>query len=115
MSVSRQIKKGKGNVVELETIVSREGCTWQKWNCKWMFCLVLVGAVLGASFHLWAQDSSTAARMQEVLKQFVREAGYQVIGVGSWMTGTGYQPGISDHDMRLLMPKGTSIEEARRA
>ncbi|MFA4016951.1 MAG: hypothetical protein RUDDFDWM_002063, partial [Candidatus Fervidibacterota bacterium] len=115
MSAHRQTDKGEVNAVKVVTTVSREGCTWQKWNYKWMFCLVLVGTVLGASLHLWAQDSSIAARMQEVLKRFVRETGYQVIGVGSWITGTGYQPGGSDHDMRLLLPRGTSPQEAQRA
>ncbi len=52
-------------------------------------------------------------RMQNVLKEFVGKTGHQVIGLGSWIPGTNYVSGVSDQDMRLLMPKGTSNEAAR--
>jgi len=76
--------------------------------------LLITFAMLNVRSHAGAQDAAIAMRMQEVLKRFVQETGYQVIGVGSWISGAGYRPGSSDHDMRLLMPRGTSTEVANR-
>ncbi len=115
MSAHRQTEKGEGNIVQFVTLVSMKSRTRLKQGCKWVFCFVLAGIVLSAFSHLWAQDASIATRMQEVVRRFVLETGYQIIGVGSWIMGTGYQPGQSDHDMRLLLPRGTSPQEAQRA
>ena len=115
MSAHWQTEKGESNIAEFVTLVSVKSRTRPKQGSKWAFCFVLAVIVLSAFSHLWAQDTSIAPRMQEVVKRFVSETGYQVIGVGSWIRGTGYQPGRSDHDMRLLLPRGTSPQEAQRA
>jgi len=115
MTAHRRIEKEEGNVVEVGKMVNRKDRTQPKQGCKWVFRFALAGIVLSMFSHLWAQDASIATRMQEVVRRFVLETGYQIIGVGSWITGTGYQPGHSDHDMRLLLPRGTSPQEAQRA
>lgn len=61
-----------------------------------------------------SQDTARALRMQNVVKRLVQETGLQVIGLGSWISGKGYVPGVSDHDLRLLMPPGTGPETANR-
>lgn len=61
-----------------------------------------------------AQEVSMAVRMQGVVKKFVQETGMQVIGLGSWISGKGYVAGVSDHDLRLVMPPGTSPEMAQK-
>jgi len=71
-----------------------------------LLALVLPGRVV-------AQGAAPAhIRVQNVLKQFVEQTGNQVIGLGSWIDGTKYKPGVSDHDLRLLMPPGTSDKAA---
>lgn len=77
--------------------------------------LVLTLAVLGTMPDVCPQEVSQATRMQEVVRRFVQETGYEVIGLGSWISGKGYQPGISDHDLRLLMPRGTNSLAASEA
>jgi hypothetical protein len=52
--------------------------------------------------------------VQQTLQKFVKETGLQIIGVGSWTTGENYVPGVSDHDLRLVLPEGTSPEDARK-
>lgn len=59
-------------------------------------------------------DTVRALRMQNVVKRLVQETGLQVIGLGSWISGKGYVPGVSDHDLRLVMPPGTGPETANR-
>lgn len=45
-------------------------------------------------------------RMQRVLMKFVETTGNTVMGVGSWISGKGFNPATSDFDMRLVIPKG---------
>ncbi|MBZ0130839.1 MAG: hypothetical protein K8F59_17210 [Rhodobacteraceae bacterium] len=52
--------------------------------------------------------------VRQVLEKFVKETGLQIVGVGSWVTGENYKPGVSDHDLRLVLPEGTSPEKARQ-
>lgn len=58
-----------------------------------------------------AQDNT---RMLNAVKSWVGETGNQVIALGSWVSGGAYKPGSSDHDLRLVMPAGTSPAEAAR-
>lgn len=46
------------------------------------------------------------ARMQKVLMTFVETTGEAVMGVGSWISGKGFNSKTSDFDMRLVMTKG---------
>lgn len=46
------------------------------------------------------------ARMQKVLFRFVETTGNSIMGVGSWISGKGFDPASSDFDMRLVMPQG---------
>ena len=84
--------------------------------------VLLYVLVLGLQGPLLAQAESTAARMQKVVGTFVRETGNEILGVGSWMSGRGYRDGLSkavqqasDHDMRLLLPRGTPPDQAAAA
>lgn len=91
------------------------------WRRRWA-----VACLSGVMLTLWlllswlfaaqgfAQDTSMALRMQGVVKRFVQETGMQVIGLGSWISGKGYVTGVSDHDLRLLMPPGTNPETAQK-
>lgn len=45
-------------------------------------------------------------RMQRVLSRFVEETGQSVMGVGSWISGTTFNPASSDFDMRLVVEDG---------
>ena len=45
-------------------------------------------------------------RMQRVLSRFVEETGQSVMGVGSWISGTTFNPATSDFDMRLVVEEG---------
>jgi hypothetical protein len=63
---------------------------------------------------------STAARMQNVVRKFVQQAGFDIVGVGSWIRGGEYRDVLkinklaeaSDHDLRLLIPQSHGAEEA---
>ncbi len=61
----------------------------------------------------WGQADNL--RIQHVVKNFVAETGHVIAGSGSWISGVGYAAGKSDHDLRLLMPQGTSSAQARGA
>lgn len=74
--------------------------------------VLLVGAVGGNMLR--AQDLPTNLRMQNVVKEFVARGGADVVGMGSWIRGN-YGELISDHDMRLVMPQGTSESRAIEA
>ncbi len=52
--------------------------------------------------------------MQDAVRTFVAETGYQVVGIGSWVGGKGYTPGVSDHDLRLILPEGVSARESQK-
>ena len=58
----------------------------------------------------------TNVRVQNVLKKLVSSNNSEVVGLGSWISGKKYNDpltgGASDHDMRLLLPQGTSPEDA---
>jgi hypothetical protein len=54
-------------------------------------------------------------RMQKVVKDFVAATGYEVIGLGSWIAGKTYNPTTSDHDLRLLMPPGSTTAQQQAA
>lgn len=61
-----------------------------------------------------AQALADNLRMQKVVRQFVKETGREVVGVGSWINGA-YRVGFSDHDLRIVMPQGTAEADAARA
>ncbi len=44
--------------------------------------------------------------MQEVIKNFVELTGDRIVGSGSWIKGSTFEPGVSDFDMRLLTRSG---------
>ncbi len=75
---------------------------------------------LATAGHLWGQVPSTAIRMQKVIRQFVKDSGHEIVGVGSWITGGNYRDILdtnnlitaSDHDLRLILSNGTKTEEA---
>lgn len=48
-----------------------------------------------------------------MLETFVKETGLQIVGVGSWVSGQNYKPGVSDHDLRLVLPPNTTPEQAK--
>ncbi len=80
--------------------------------------LVLLAAPM-AMHTSQAQTATTNARMQKVLREFVAANETQVIGLGSWISGRNYRDPLSagnpsDHDMRLLLPKGTKPADAAR-
>ncbi len=65
------------------------------------------------------QDVGTALKMREIAKRVVAETGEQIIGLGSWISQANYRDPLkiaagSDHDMRLLLPRGTTEEVARQ-
>ena len=66
------------------------------WCC--LLLLLACAAPTMAQAHL---------RMQKVVRDFVAQSGYQVVGLGSWIEGKTYVPGTSDHDLRLILPPGT--------
>ncbi|MBU1749737.1 MAG: hypothetical protein KKA73_18795 [Chloroflexi bacterium] len=45
-------------------------------------------------------------RMQRVLARFVEQTGYPMMGVGSWISGKGFDAATSDFDMRMVWPGG---------
>lgn len=66
-----------------------------------------------------SQDTSTAVRMQAVLKRVVQETGAKILSVGSWISNVNYRDPLkganpSDHDFRLLLPPGVPPDEANR-
>lgn len=67
---------------------------------------------------VWSADVSTNLRMQNVVKQFAVESNHQVVGMGSWISGKNYgdvlKAGASDHDLRLVAPRGTNEAAALR-
>ena len=80
--------------------------------------IVLLVPVIGQ-----AQDESTAKIIMQLMLQDppLLKDGSILVGSGSWVTGKNYIDPIakplvsaSDHDMRLLMPKGTDVVEAKR-
>lgn len=83
-------------------------------SAPWL--IVLVAATAPA-----LAQQSTALRMQRVVTRYTAETGNQVLGMGSWMSGRNYgdvlagASHVSDHDMRLLMPRGTRPGPARAA
>lgn len=56
-----------------------------------------------------AAQAPTNVRMQNVVKLFVQRTGQQLIGLGSWISGTNYKDvladGASDHDLRLVIQR----------
>ncbi|MCX7599780.1 MAG: hypothetical protein N2512_13065 [Armatimonadetes bacterium] len=83
---------------------------------RFSWCTIAFGILTSCLFatHVLGQDASLALRMQGVVKKFVQDTGMQIIGLGSWISGKGYVTGVSDHDLRLLMPPGTSPEAAQK-
>lgn len=84
--------------------------------------LLMPAAVAAPARSAHAQGApSTAVRMQRVVAQLVERTGYRIVGVGSWISGARYGDvlnavdHISDHDMRLLMPRGASPGAASNA
>lgn len=67
-------------------------------------CLaVVVGLLAGAAP---ASSQGLDARMQKVLMRFVEATGESVMGVGSWISGKGFEAATSDFDMRLVVSGG---------
>ena len=53
-----------------------------------------------------AMAQAPNVRMQRVLLKFVETNKNSVMGVGSWISGAGFNAATSDFDMRLVLPKG---------
>lgn len=66
-----------------------------------VFCLG--GSSLASPSHA---QSGLNVRMQKVLAQFVESTGNSVMGVGSWISGQGFNAATSDFDMRLVIGQG---------
>jgi hypothetical protein len=64
----------------------------------------ILGGLLAAA-PLPAQTSLNV-RMQKVLGKFVETTGNSIMGVGSWISGKGFNPTSSDFDMRLVISQG---------
>jgi len=90
-----------------------------KFPCSHLFfpksCLLLVLPIFLALSASLAWGQADNLRLQRAVKSFVAETGHEIAGVGSWISGVGYTAGQSDHDLRLLMPQGTSPAQARGA
>lgn len=65
--------------------------------------LLCLGALLLAAP---AVAQAPNVRMQRVLLKFVETNKNSVMGVGSWISGAGFNAATSDFDMRLVLPKG---------
>jgi hypothetical protein len=63
----------------------------------------------------WGQEASTPARLPRLVRRLVAETGYEIEGLGSWVSGVGYHAGQSDHDLRLVLPRGTNWHQAQQA
>lgn len=74
---------------------------------------MVVCGVLSVGGPVWAQGLHL--RMQAVTARFVEQTGHQVLGVGSWIRGTGFNPARSDFDMKLVMHRGSSQVQMRTA
>ena len=64
--------------------------------------------------------SGTRLAVAEIVAETVRETNARIVTVGSWVSGSTYQDplrvgGTSDHDMRLLLPEGSTEEAAIRS
>ena len=61
-------------------------------------------------------QAPTNARVMQIVKQAVGESGHSIITLGSWVSGVKYGDPLkglgSDHDMRLLLPKGSDPKVA---
>ena len=80
-----------------------------------------IPAILAALFMhcLIPSASATPAtndQIRAIIMSVVKETGVSIIGLGSWVSGKDYNDplsgGKSDHDLRLLMPNGTSPQQA---
>ena len=65
--------------------------------------LLCIGTLLLAAP---AMAQAPNVRMQRVLLKFVETNNHSVMGVGSWISGAGFNAATSDFDMRLVLPKG---------
>ena len=74
-------------------------------------CGLSAFAVLLAVAPVFAQ--SPHLRVQSVVRQFVETTGYEVIGLGSWIEGSSYNALTSDHDLRLVLPKGAGAADRK--
>ncbi|MEG3640970.1 hypothetical protein [Magnetococcus sp. PR-3] len=61
-----------------------------------------------------AAEIPVNVRMQNVVKTFSLQTGHRVAGLGSWISGKNYRPFKSDHDLRMLVPKGTPPKKAAK-
>jgi len=80
---------------------------------------VAVALALAAGLVLPAYSNaqeSVPLRLQKLCKSFAADPkkGHSIIGLGSWIEGTKYVPGASDHDLRLLVPEGMGKDEAAK-
>lgn len=66
-----------------------------------LLALVLLSLAAGA-----ACAQAPNLRMQRVLARFVEQTGHPMMGVGSWISGKGFDAATSDFDMRLVWPGG---------
>ncbi len=84
-------------------------------NLALIFTLLLLIAATGVG-HAAPSDLATNERMRGIVKQVVENTGGDIIGLGSWISSKKYADpltgGKSDHDMRLLLPRGTKPEVA---
>lgn len=87
-------------------------------SCRYPALFTLVILVAFVPTRSIPADLPTNERMRAVVKQFVAETGGNVIGLGSWISNKKYADpltgGKSDHDMRLLIPRGTTPEQAAK-
>lgn len=63
---------------------------------------------------LAAEAQGPDIRMQRVVARFVEQTGGQVLGVGSWIGGKGFDAATSDFDMRIVLNGGDAASQATR-
>lgn len=82
--------------------------------------LVVVVSIATSDRITLGQGTSTASRMQNVVRKFVQQTGMDLVGLGSWI-GTGNYRDVltsnspltaSDHDLRLVLPQNVGADEA---
>lgn len=77
---------------------------------------LLVSLTMHSSTQYASAAPATNEQIRAIIISVVKETGVSIIGLGSWVSGKEYNDplsgGSSDHDLRLLMPSGTSQQQA---
>ena len=75
-----------------------------------LLCTLFITTIILSLVPFEQGFANDAKLMREVVEEFVQTSGREILGVGSWIKGN-YGSG-SDHDMRLVLPEGTSPKQA---